>query len=167
MVVCLEILVCAAGSSKVDAFTAHASERARMKSKRREKIFPPFRPTGGCVSLGAAQLYFETSFRRFRRTRLEGRVSLPRGASSLGLLSRVRRHEGHVRCLASITVSDWRRQTQLRARPCRLNRKCVSLRYDVGRGSPHSRLPDLSAGTQVQHQVIQRRTNPTCEALLQ
>ena len=54
-----------------------------MKSKRREKIFPPFRPTGGCVSLGAAQLYFETSFRRFRRTRLEGRVSLPRGVSSL------------------------------------------------------------------------------------
>jgi hypothetical protein len=39
MVVCLEILVCAAGSSKVDAFTAQVSERVRMKSKRREKIF--------------------------------------------------------------------------------------------------------------------------------
>jgi hypothetical protein len=29
---CLEILVCAAGSSKVDAFTTHASERVTMKS---------------------------------------------------------------------------------------------------------------------------------------
>ncbi len=53
-----------------------------MKSKGQEKIFPTFRPTGGCVSLGAAQLCFETSFRRFGRTRLEG-VSLPRGVSSL------------------------------------------------------------------------------------
>ena len=34
MVVCLEILVCTAGSSKVDTFTAQISERVRMKSNR-------------------------------------------------------------------------------------------------------------------------------------
>jgi hypothetical protein len=70
-------------------------------------------------------------------------------------------------CFALITVSDWRRQTQLRARRCRLSRKCVSLRYEVGRGFPHSRLPDPSPEKQAQRRVIQRRTIPIYEVLLQ
>jgi hypothetical protein len=102
MVVCLEILVCAAGSSKVDAFTAHASERVRMKSKRREKIFPTIRPTSKCVSLDATQLFFETSFRRFRRTRLEGRVSFPRGASAWSLVAR----QGGTKALPCVPGED-------------------------------------------------------------
>ena len=62
--------------------------------------------------------------------------------------------------LAPITVSDWRRQTQLRGQPCQLNGKCVSLRYEVERGFPHSQLPDLSQEIRVQRRVIQRRTTP-------
>jgi hypothetical protein len=34
-------------------------------------------------------------------------------------------------------------------------------------GFPHRRLPDLSQETRVQRRVIQTRTNPTSEALLQ
>ena len=41
-----------------------------------------------------------------------------------------------------------------------VDRKCVSLLYEVERGFPHSRLPDPSAGIRVQRRVIQRRTNP-------
>jgi hypothetical protein len=44
--------------------------------------------TGGCVSLGAAQLCFETSFRRFRRTILEGSRFLPARHILLGAFSR-------------------------------------------------------------------------------
>ncbi len=70
-----------------------------MKSKRREKFFPTIRPTGKCVSLGATQLFFETSFRRFRRTRLEGRVSFPRGASAWTLVARQEARKPYHACL--------------------------------------------------------------------
>jgi len=73
-----------------------------MKSKRREKIFPTIRPTSKCVSLDATQLFFETSFRRFRRTRLEGRVSFPRGASAWSLVAR----QGGTKALPCVPGED-------------------------------------------------------------
>ena len=91
----------------------------------------------------------------------------PRGITASSLDVRQEARKARVRCLASVTVCDWRRQTQLRAQPCQSNQKCVSRPYEVERGFPHSRLPDPSAGTRVQHRVIQRRTNPPFEALLQ
>jgi hypothetical protein len=65
------------------------------------------------------------------------------------------------------TVSDWRHQTQSRVQHCQSNRECESRPYEVERGFPHSRLPDPSEEILVQRRVIRRRTNPTCEALLQ
>ena len=48
-----------------------------MKSRRQEKVFPVIWPTGKCASLGTNQLFFETSFPRFRRTKLVGVCFLP------------------------------------------------------------------------------------------
>src|SRR5437899_1249405 len=66
-----------------------------------------------------------------------------------------------------LTVYGWRRQTRSRAQHCQSDPECESRRCEGGRGFPHSQLPDLSQETPVQRRMIQKRTNPTCEALLQ
>ena len=109
----------------------------------------------------------ETSFARFRRTRLEGRVSLPRGASSLEAFvarQEARKAEGVAWPTSQSPIGVVKRNHALNF-ASRI--KNAYLAYEVERGFPHSRLPDPSAGTRVQRRATQKRTSPTCEALLQ
>src|SRR4029078_11753511 len=71
-----------------------------MKSRRQEKVFPVNWPTGKCASLGTNQLFFETSFPRFRRTKLVGRVSFPRDACASKSCPRAKGH-------ASLAAGSW------------------------------------------------------------
>jgi hypothetical protein len=95
-------------------------------------------------------------------------VSPSRAAPELGAWPRVRRHE-KARCVVSppsqspIGVVKRSHALNLASRI----KNAYLARTKSERGFPHSRLLDPSEETRVQRRVIQRRTNPTCEALLQ
>jgi len=111
----------------------------------------PFRVIGRTILSGRVVFMLTSTETRRRRSQIvfgtRSAVSVEQAwkdvfPSRAALLGGFRRAsgstKGQVRCLASITVSDWRRQTQSRLQPCQSNQECVSRPYEVECGFPHS-----------------------------